>query len=142
MLTHKAQMLFMQESIKEKIDSIDALMRRVDGNTNISVVDILKEEIVKLRRLNEEYRKILEDKKVVHKDQAQGKTRYYLRDGSTYVVKGNQYRYLYDAKTKVITYEFSNGQVEKTFPLGLKEIRHPDGSITIKSGSRDHEYIK
>ncbi|CAD25742.1 hypothetical protein [Encephalitozoon cuniculi GB-M1] len=135
-------MVFMQENIKEKIDSIDALMRRLDEDRNISVVDILKEEILKLRKLNEEYKKMLESKKVMHKDQLQNKIRYYLKDGSTYVVKSNQYRYLYDAKTKTITYEFSNGQIEKTFPSGLKEIRHPDGSITIKNGPRDHEYIK
>ncbi|AFM99117.1 hypothetical protein KMI_02g02740 [Encephalitozoon hellem] len=135
-------MTFMQENIKEKIDSIDALMKRLEENKNISVVDILKEEVLKLKKLNEEYRKALEDKRVMHKDQLQNKTRYYLKDGSTYVVKSNQYRYLYDAKTKVITYEFSNGQIEKTFPSGLREIRYPDGSIAIKNGPRDHEYIK
>lgn len=132
----------MQENIKEKIDSIDALMKQLEENRNISVVDILKEEVLKLRKLNEEYRKALEAKKVMHKDQLQNKTRYYLKDGSTYVVKSNQYRYLYDAKTKVITYEFSNGQIEKTFPSRLREIRYPDGSIAIKNGLRDHEYIK
>ncbi|KAM0672927.1 hypothetical protein CWI42_050120 [Ordospora colligata] len=135
-------MIFMQENIKEKIDSIDALMRRMNGDERVSVVDVLKEEIHKLRRLNEEYKRILDAKRVVHKDQLQNKIRYYLKDGSTYVVKSNQYRYLYDAKTKVVTYEFANGQIEKTFPSGLKEIRHPDGSITIRNGPNDHEYIK
>jgi hypothetical protein len=132
----------MQQAIKQKMECIDALMRRMEENKGLSVVDILKEEVARLRELNEEYKKVLDSKKVVHRDQMQSKTRYYLRDGSTYVVKNNQYRYLYDAKTKVITYEFFNGQVEKTFPAGLKEIRHPDGSITIKSGERDYDYLK
>lgn len=135
-------MMFMLERIKEKTECIDTLMKRMEENRGMSAVDVLREEILKLRRLNEEYRRILDGKRVVHKDQVQSKTRYYLKDGSTYVVKGSQYRYLYDAKTKVITYEFANGQIEKTFPSGLKEIRHPDGSITIKNGARDHEYIK
>lgn len=135
-------MLFMQENIKEKIQCIDALMERIGNNKEVSVIDVLKEEIYKLRKLNEEYKGILEAKKVVHKDQLQNKTRYYLKDGSTYVVRNNQYRYLYDAKIKVITYEFCNGQIEKTFPLGLKEIRYPDGTITIKNGPKDHDYIK
>ena len=136
------EMIFMQENIREKVESIDALMKQMDEKKSISVVDILKEEVLKLRRLNEEYRKALEAKRVVHKDQVQSKTRYYLKDGSTYVVKGNQYRYLYDAKTKIITYDFFNGQIEKTFPCGLKEIRHPDGTITIKNGAKDHDYIR
>jgi hypothetical protein len=135
-------MIFMQQAIKQKIECINTLMKQIDGNRGVSVVDILKEEIAKLRDLNEEYRKILDSKKVVHRDQMQNKTRYYLKDGSTYVVKNNQYRYLYDAKTKIITYEFFNGQVEKTFPTGLKEIRHPDGSITIKSSGKDYDFIK
>lgn len=139
---HTIGMIFMQENIKEKIECIDTLMKRIEEKRNVSVVDILKEEILKLRKLNEEYKGFLESKRVVHKDQFHHKTRYYLKDGSTYVVKDNQYRYLYDARTKIITYEFSNGQIEKTFPLGLKEIRHPDGTITIKNGSKDHEYIK
>lgn len=139
---HIPEMIFMQENIKEKIEAIGALMEQIERNKDISVVDILKEEILKLRKLNEEYKNILEAKRVMHKDQLQSKTRYYLKDGSTYVVKNNQYRYLYDAKTKIITYEFVNGQIEKTFPSGLKEIRYPDGSITIKNGSNDHEHIR
>lgn len=106
-----------------------------------TLVKILKEEIEKLKSLNNEYQIFLESKKVVHTDGKRNKTRYYLKDGSTYVI-GKNYRYLYDSKSKIITYEFSNGQVERTFPNGLKEIRHRDGSLTIKNGEKDHEYIE
>lgn len=80
---------------------------------------------------------------MVHEEHNKGKTRYYLHDGSTYVVsKNNKYKYLYDAKSRIITYEFDNGQIERTFPNGLKEIRYKDGSITIKNGSREYDYIR
>ncbi|KAM0677118.1 hypothetical protein BDAP_002279 [Binucleata daphniae] len=106
-----------------------------------SVVDILKEEIKKLKKLNLEYENLLDSKKVMHTDKNKYKTRYFLRDGSTYVVSKNC-RYLYDAKSKIITYEFDNGQIERTFPCGLKEIRHTDGSITIRNGGKDYDCIK
>jgi hypothetical protein len=71
------------------------------------------------------------------------KIRYHLKDGSTYVVnRENKYRYLYDVGTKIITYEFSNGKIERTFPGGLKEIRHPDGTVTIRNGTKDYDFIK
>lgn len=113
----------------------------MDKHKNLSVIDILKDEIIKLKKLNDEYKSLLDTKKVVHKDSMNSKTRYYLKDGSTYVVKHNKYRYLYDAQTKIITYEFYNGQIEKTFPCGIKEIRHPDGSITVKNGAKDYDII-
>lgn len=109
--------------------------------TSPTLIKILKEEIEKLKSLNNEYQLFLESKKVVHKDGKGSKTRYYLKDGSTYVV-GKNYRYLYDAKTKTITYEFLNGQIERTFQNGIKEIRHNDGSITIRNGEKDYETIE
>lgn len=105
-----------------------------------NIIDLLKEEIEKLKNLNTEYKLFLESKKVVHTDKNKGKTRYYSKDGSTYVI-GKNYRYLYDVRSKIVTYEFSNGQVERTFPGGLKEIRHCDGSVSIRNGDRDYEFI-
>lgn len=115
----------------------------MDNNKNTSLVDVLKDEIVKLRSLNVEYKEMIERKKVVHTDHMRHKTRYYLKDGSTYVVDARKsFRYLYDSKSKTITYEFPNGQVEKTFEGGIKEIRHPDGSITIRHGDKDYDFYK
>lgn len=106
-----------------------------------NMTEVLKEEIDKLRTLNEQYKKFLNSKNVIHKDRKRDKTRYYLKDGSTYVI-GKNYRYLYDSRSKIITYEFSNGQVERTFSNGLKEIRHKDGTVTIKNGEKDYEFIE
>lgn len=125
---------------KDKIAFIESLLTKMDQK-KASVIDILKDEINKLKKLNNEYETFLQSKKVIHTDKNRNKTRYYLQDGSTYVVS-KKCRYLYDAKSRVITYEFENGQVERTFPCGLKEIRHNDGSITIKTGSKDYECIK
>ncbi|KAM0675201.1 hypothetical protein GVAV_000853 [Gurleya vavrai] len=130
----------MNSIAKEKINFIESLLQKMDQK-KASVIDILKEEINKLKKLNDEYESFLQSKKVIHTDRNRNKTRYYLQDGSTYVVSKNC-RYLYDSKTKIITYEFENGQVERTFPCGLKEIRHSDGSITIRNGTKDYESIK
>lgn len=105
------------------------------------MTEVLKEEISKLKKLNEQYKVFLSSKNVIHRDKKRDKTRYYLKDGSTYVI-GKNYRYLYDVRTKIITYEFGNGQVERTFSNGLKEIRHSDGTITIKNGEKDYEFIE
>ncbi|KAF7683821.1 hypothetical protein TCON_0975 [Astathelohania contejeani] len=135
--------LFMRDVIKEKIALIESLFQKMEKNKNVSLIEILKEEIIKLRALNEDYRLSLSNKKVIATEHKKTKYRYQLKDGSTYVVsKQGKYRYLYDSKTKIMTYEFSNGQVERTFPGGLKEIRYPDGSITIKDGTKDYEYIQ
>lgn len=133
-------MLFMQ-LLKNKVDSINKLMHKIESDKRTSLVDILKEEIDKLKKMNQEYKDLLESKKVVHKDVLPTKVRYYLKDGSTYVIKNNKYKYLYDSKSKIVTYEFENGQIERTLPYGIKEIRHPDGSITIKSDDKDYEVI-
>ncbi|KAK1351148.1 hypothetical protein CWI38_0382p0080 [Hamiltosporidium tvaerminnensis] len=135
--------LFMRTSIKEKINSIQALIDKMENKKNFSLIEILKEEIIKLKNLNDQYKSYIDTKKVVHTDSLKNKTRYHLKDGSTYVVnKNGKYRYLYDASTKIITYEFSNGQIEKTFPGGIKEIRYPDGTITIRNGEKDYDCIK
>lgn len=134
-------LLLLQVRIKENAKYIEALIQKMDKNKNTTLVDILREEIIKLRTLNTEYREMIETKKVVHTDKMRHKTRYYLKDGSTYVVdKRKNIRYLYDAKSKTITYEFPNGQVEKTFEGGIKEVRHPDGSITVRHGEKDYDF--
>jgi hypothetical protein len=79
---------------------------------------------------------------VVRKEDGRNKTRYYLRDGSIYVIRKGRgsYRYLYDSQTRTVTYEFKNGQVERTFDGGIKEIRRKTGEIVIKCGINDYEY--
>lgn len=91
--------------------------------------------------MNDEYQMLLDSKKVINTERKRDKTRYFLKDGSTYVV-GRNYKYLYDAKTRIITYEFANGQVERTFPTGVKEIRHSDGSIVVRCGEKDYDLIQ
>ena len=49
-----------------------------------------------------------------------------------------EYRYLYNFKSKTITYEFENGQIERTFVNGMKEIRKSDGSIVIKTNAKEY----
>lgn len=130
----------MREIIKEKICSINRLMEEVERNKKPSLIELLKNEIDKLKQLNDEYKETIQSKKVVHREVSNNKTRYFLQDGSTYVVR-DKYRYLYDAKSKIITYEFDNGQIEKSFPSGIKEIRYPDGSIIIKSDNKEYDVI-
>ncbi|KAF9764804.1 hypothetical protein NGRA_0267 [Nosema granulosis] len=132
----------MQEILKSKIDYINKIMNKIETNKRTSLVDILREEIDNLKKLNAEYKSVLDGKKVVHKEVENNKVRYFLKDGSTYVIKKNKYKYLYDNNTKVVTYEFENGQIERTLPCGIKEIRYPDGSITIRSDDKDYEVIK
>lgn len=133
----------MEKRIKQKFILLDALIKKMEKKEKISLVKILRDELVKLKELNKEYKKMINEKKVVHEEQNKGKIRYHLNDGSTYVVsRDKKYRYLYDANSRIITYEFDNGQVERTFPNGLKEIRYSDGSIGIRNGSKDYDYIK
>ncbi|EJW05389.1 hypothetical protein EDEG_00053 [Edhazardia aedis USNM 41457] len=129
----------MEEKLKDRINFIESIFSKMENKK--SLIDVLKEEIRKLKALNLEYKAILNNKKVVHFDKKKGKTRYYLSDGSTYVIN-KHYKYLYDSNTKIITYEFENGQIERTFPCGLKEIRYNDGNIVIKNGDKDYEYIQ
>ncbi|EQB60201.1 hypothetical protein NAPIS_ORF02207 [Vairimorpha apis BRL 01] len=115
-------------------------MEKIESQKKMSLVEILKNEINKLKELNEQYKEILDSKKVVHKETTKHKTRYFLKDGSTYVVR-DKYRYLYDSKSKIITYEFENGQIEKSFPNGIKEIRYSDGRVIIKNDNKDYDII-
>lgn len=130
----------MREIIKEKICCINRLMEEIEKNKRPSLVELLKNEIDKLKQLNDQYKEALQSKKVIHKEVNNKKIRYFLQDGSTYVVR-DKYRYLYDAKTKIITYEFDNGQIEKSFPNGIKEIRFSDGSLVIKSDNKEYDVI-
>ncbi|EOB15488.1 hypothetical protein NBO_3g0039 [Nosema bombycis CQ1] len=131
----------MRQLLKFKLDYINTLMDKIESKKKTSLVDILREEIEKLKKLNSEYKDALDSKKVIHKEVHPNKVRYYLKDGSTYVIRNNKYKYLYDNKTKIMTYEFSNGQIERTMPYGIKEIRYPDGSIVIKSDEKEYEVI-
>ncbi|WUR04199.1 uncharacterized protein VNE69_07265 [Vairimorpha necatrix] len=130
----------MLKTIKEKINSINRLMEKIESNKKPSIIELLKKEIEKLKELNNEYKDILDSKKVIHKEITNKKVRYYLQDGSTYVIR-DKYRYLYDSKTKVITYEFDNGQIERSYPSGIKEIRFVDGSIIIKKDNKEYDVI-
>lgn len=127
--------------IKNRMIFIDDLLTKLEKNENYSVISILEDEIKALNNLNIDYKKKLENKKVYKKEETNKKIRYYLNDGSVYFIKPNEYRYLYDAQTQVVTYEFNNGQIERTFPNGLKEIRGKDGSVVIKHGMKDYDYF-
>lgn len=132
----------MEEVLKEKMERIDSLVMRIKENKETTLMDILKEEIAKLKKLNEEYESVLQRKSVRNKEESETKLKYTLNDGSVYVVhKAKKYKYLYDAASSVITYEFSNGQIERTFPAGIKEIRGPNGEIVIKLSDKEYEVI-
>lgn len=133
----------MQNRIKQKVSLIDALIKKMENKDKISLISILKTEIMKLKQLNQEYKKVVQEKKIVHEERKKNKTRYHLSDGSTYVVSHDKkYKYLYDANSRIITYEFENGQIERTFPNGIKEIRYADGSVGIRHGNKDYDLIK
>lgn len=132
----------LSQSIQAKMKYIDELITKTENYDAPSIYSILRNEIDLLKSQIAELKASNEDKKVVGKEEKASKTRYYLKDGSVYVVKGREYRYLYDAKSKVVTYEFENGQIERTFDHGLKEIRRRDGTIVIKTGPRDFDYIQ
>lgn len=129
------------EAIQYKMKHVDELLTKLESREAPSIVALLQREIEELRALSAQFQQLRDGKKVVRKEERNSKMRYYLKDGSVYVVKSNEYRYLYDARTKVVTYEFENGQVERTFESGLKEIRQQDGSIVVKNGAKDYEYL-
>lgn len=129
------------DTIEIKIKYIDELLTKLESGEAPSIISILQKEVKDLKALNEQYQAARTNKKVVRRDENSGKTRYYLNDGSIYVVKNHEYRYLYDADSQTVTYEFANGQIERTFANGIKEIRQKDGSIVIKSSAKDYEYI-
>jgi len=85
---------------------------------------------------------MLHRKRVKTKEETESKVKYVLSDGSVYVIhKTKRYKYLYDAGTGVMTYEFSNGQIERTFPAGIKEIRGTDGKIVIKNAEKEYDVV-
>ncbi len=128
-------------TIKSKIRFIDDLLSKIENNEKSPLLSVLENEIEILNDLNNKYKEQLDKKKVYKKEQSNNKIRYYLNDGSVYFIKHHEYRYLYDAETKIVTYEFENGQIERTFPNGLKEIRRKDGSVIIKHGIKDYDYL-
>lgn len=120
------------------------MIKEIDKYQQIDVLKILAEEIEDLKRYQEESNKENDNKRVIKSEESLYKTRFYLKDGSTYVCTKKptkNYKYLYDAKTKTVTYEFENGQVERTFECGLKEIRTPDGKIFIKTQNEEYEAV-
>lgn len=127
--------------IQDRFKFLETLLERLENRESTSVTAILEAEISRLRQLTAEYKHRSEAKKVISKEDKVGKERYFLKDGSVYVVKQNEYKYLYDSNTKMMTYEFGNGQIERTFPNGLKEIRRTDGTVIIKTGPRDYDYV-
>ncbi|KAI5160118.1 hypothetical protein NEAUS03_0886 [Nematocida ausubeli] len=129
--------------LKERLSVIDRLIQKIRDEKEVRVTDILKEEIDRLKRLNAEYEEVLSKKKVKSKEEIKGnKIKYTLSDGSIYVInKKKNYKYLYDINTSIITYEFGNGQIERTFPFGIKEIRMPDGKIVIKSSEKEYDLL-
>lgn len=132
----------MEALLRDKMQFIDSVIARMKREEPLSVVGLLKEEIRKLQRLNREYENSLRRKSVLQREETEGKTRYRLGDGSLYVVNRRRgYKCLYDKATGVVTYEFGNGQVERTFPGGIKEIRCPDGRVAVKTGEGDYDIL-
>ena len=137
-------MFELKKVIESKLELIEYLIEQMSKNEVIDALEILKREMDELRKLNEIYIKDQDNKQVVKSEQSLHKTRFYLKDGSTYVVTKRptkNYKYLFDSKTKVITYEFENGQIERTFECGLKEIRTSDGKVFIKTDNSEYEKI-
>ncbi|ELA41442.1 uncharacterized protein VICG_01547 [Vittaforma corneae ATCC 50505] len=124
-----------------KMKYVEELLTKLENREAPSVTTLLKEEIDRLKQQILELKAKNEEKMVVGKEENGSRVRYYLKDGSVYVVKGREYRYLYDAKSKVVTYEFENGQIERTFQNGLKEIRKKDGTVVVKTGPKDFDYM-
>lgn len=126
-----------EEEIAARMKYLEELIVRLENKETIDVETLLGHELQTLKQLCEEKIARDESKKVIRKEEKGLKSRYYLSDGSVYVVKGRNYRYLYDSSSKIVTYEFENGQIERTFANGIKEIRRPDGSIIIKDGQAE-----
>jgi hypothetical protein len=134
-------MLDINKTVVLKMKYIEELLTRLENREPPSIIALLKNEMEQLRLQVNVIKSQGEDKKVVGKEETLNKTRYYLKDGSVYVVKGREYKYLYDSKTKVVTYEFDNGQIERTFQNGIKEIRKKDGTVIIKTGPKEFDYL-
>lgn len=129
------------ELVRAKLDYIDELLTKLESKEAPSIMAVLRHEMEALRALGAECVKARESKTVVRREEKPTMTRYYLKDGSVYAVRAKDYRYLYDAQTKTVVYEFANGQIERTFENGIKEIRKKDGRIIIKNGAKDYDYI-
>lgn len=130
------------QSIRDRLNYLDSILSKLENSNPITVYGMIKGEIESLKSQIQAYNTTLKSKEVVGKEEKPSKTRYYLKDGSVYVIKGKEYKYLYDANTKIVTYEFANGQIERTFENGIKEIRRKDGTIVIKSGLKEFEFIE
>lgn len=133
-----------KDIIKAKIELLDKILRQMEEGRDLSIFDILQEEMSSLKSITDSYVEDRESKSVVKKEEGVHKTRFYLKDGSTYVISrkpDKNYKYLFDIRTKRVTYEFENGQVEHTFDNGIKEIRMGDGRIYIKTGANQYECI-
>lgn len=131
----------MKELIKQKIRIIEEIQKISDETLNYKIFIALKNEINSLKELIEKYKMEIQSKKVVYIQTLDNKQKYYLEDGSSYVV-GSKFKYLYNSKDGSVMYQFSNGQIEKTLANGFKEIRYPDGSILIKFNDKTQEIIK
>lgn len=126
-------------TIEERMKYMEEIITKLENKENIGIESVIEWELRILKNLCKE-KKVNESAKAVIRKEIKGAmTRYYLKDGSIYVVKGKDYRYLYDYKSKIMTYEFGNGQIERTFSTGLKEIRRPDGTIEIKDGESEND---
>lgn len=131
----------LNKAVMLKMKYVEELLTKLENREAPSITTLLKQEIEQLKEQINEIKTQSEDKKVVGKEESGSKTRYYLKDGSVYVVKRREYKYLYDSKTKVVTYEFDNGQIERTFPSGIKEIRKTDGTVVVKTGSKEFDFL-
>jgi hypothetical protein len=58
----------MRERIKEKVELIEKLIKRMDSKKSVPLIEVLKEEIIKLKKLNEDYKSLLNTKNVVYTD--------------------------------------------------------------------------
>ncbi|ORD94516.1 hypothetical protein ECANGB1_589 [Enterospora canceri] len=137
-------MFDLHEHIGSKIEALDAILRKMDASGGMDAADIIQTEIDELKKMCTAYEEERESKTVVKKEEDVFKTRCYLKDGSVYVATrkpAKNYKYLFDRDTKAITYEFENGQVERTFVGGFKEIRLPDGRIYLKLGPGEYDCI-
>lgn len=135
----------MKTIIQIKIDIINKIFVKLEHNNKLTILDFLNNELQELNQLIEQFIKKKENKVVIKSEDHFDKTRFYLKDGSIYVVTkkyDKNYKYLYDVDTKIMTYMFETGQIERTFENGLKEIRMPDGKIYIKHGPADYDDIK
>ncbi|OQS54502.1 hypothetical protein EHP00_10 [Ecytonucleospora hepatopenaei] len=136
-------MLDIKEIILSKIQTIEKICSQIENN-EVDVVDLLKSELKNLKMIQDSINFEQQNKSVIKAEESLYKKRFYLKDGSTYVITNKptkNYKYLYDAKTKIITYEFENGQIERTFECGLKEIRTNNGQIYIKYKDEGYEQI-